>query len=251
MGFRFSKRITLLPGVRMNISGSGLGLSVGPRGASVSINRNGVYGNAGLPGTGLSYRTKLSGGSSRSGSGSRSSCPAGSITVTLTEEGNLILRDETGAELAPGHAKLFKSENARQIQQMLETAANSMNEDLDACLYIHQRTTPIGASIPLPAEFNDSYKPRPPKPLKASLFDRLLGKTQRIETHNQERQRTYQVAMNEWQTEFVEYSESRGHILQAMMLVASNDVKSMEERPPEYQETLRRAETQRLRDPSL
>lgn len=226
MGFRFSKRITLLPGVRMNISGSGFGLSVGPRGASVSINRNGIFGNASLPGTGLLYRTKLSGGGSRSGS--RSSGPASNVTVTLTEEGTLIFRDETGAELAPVHSKLFKSENASQIQQMLENSASSMNEGLGACLYIHKRTTPLGASIPLPAEFDGSYKPRPAQPLKVGLFDRLLGKTQRIEAHNQERQQAYQTALAEWKTEYVEYSESRAHILHAMTLVGSNDVKAME-----------------------
>lgn len=31
MGFRFSKRITLLPGVRLNISKSGISTSIGPR----------------------------------------------------------------------------------------------------------------------------------------------------------------------------------------------------------------------------
>lgn len=229
MGFRFSKRITLLPGVRINISGSGLGLSVGPRGASVSINRNGVYGNASLPGTGLSYRTKLSGVThSRPATGSSSNGPVGNITVTLTDEGTLVIRDETGAELAPAYARQFKSENASHIQQMLENAAGSMNEGLDACLYIHQQTTPLWASIPPPGEFDGSNKPRPPQPLKVGLFDRLLGKAQGIEAHNQERQRAYQAILTEWQTEFVEYSESRARIIQAMTLVGSNDVKAME-----------------------
>src|SRR3546814_17275303 len=59
MGFRFSKRITLLPGVRMNLSKSGASLSVGPRGASVTMGKRGVYGNVGLPGSGLSYRERL------------------------------------------------------------------------------------------------------------------------------------------------------------------------------------------------
>ena len=59
MGFRFSKRITLLPGVRMNISKSGASLSVGPRGASVTMGNRGVYGNVGIPGSGLSYRERL------------------------------------------------------------------------------------------------------------------------------------------------------------------------------------------------
>nr|WP_238597265.1 DUF4236 domain-containing protein [Pseudomonas sp. MF6394] len=55
MGFRFSKRITIVPGVRLNISGKGVSTSIGPRGLSMTMGRNGTYLNAGLPGTGLSY----------------------------------------------------------------------------------------------------------------------------------------------------------------------------------------------------
>ena len=59
MGFRFSKRITLLPGIRLNLSNGIPSLSIGPRGASVTVGKRGVYGNVGLPGSGLSYRTRL------------------------------------------------------------------------------------------------------------------------------------------------------------------------------------------------
>jgi uncharacterized membrane protein YhaH (DUF805 family) len=59
MAFRFQKRIKILPGVRLNISKSGLSTTLGVRGASVNVGKRGVYGNAGLPGTGLSYRQRL------------------------------------------------------------------------------------------------------------------------------------------------------------------------------------------------
>ena len=61
MGFRFQKRIGILPWLRMNLSKSGVSASLGPRGADVNIGRNGVTTNAGIPGTGLSYRSKLGG----------------------------------------------------------------------------------------------------------------------------------------------------------------------------------------------
>ena len=61
MGFRFQKRLSILPGVRVNMSKGGVSTSLGPRGADVNIGRNGVTTNAGIPGTGLSYRSKLSG----------------------------------------------------------------------------------------------------------------------------------------------------------------------------------------------
>ncbi|MBQ3285646.1 MAG: DUF4236 domain-containing protein [Ruminococcus sp.] len=57
MGLRFRKTITLLPGVRLNISKSGLGLSAGVPGLRGSINTSGrVTGTASIPGTGVSYQ---------------------------------------------------------------------------------------------------------------------------------------------------------------------------------------------------
>jgi hypothetical protein len=59
MAFRFQKRISILPGVRINLSKSGVSTSLGPRGADVNVGPHGVTANAGIPGTGLSYRQKL------------------------------------------------------------------------------------------------------------------------------------------------------------------------------------------------
>lgn len=60
MGLRFHKKIKILPGVDINLSKSGIGLSVGTKGAKVSVNPKGdVYGNVSIPGTGISYREKL------------------------------------------------------------------------------------------------------------------------------------------------------------------------------------------------
>ena len=58
-GLRFQKRLSILPGVRVNLSKGGVSASLGPRGADVNIGSHGVTGNAGIPGTGLSYRRKL------------------------------------------------------------------------------------------------------------------------------------------------------------------------------------------------
>lgn len=58
MGFRFQRRIRLVPGVRLNLSKSGIGGSVGRTGLRLGVDaRRRKYFSAGLPGTGLSYRT--------------------------------------------------------------------------------------------------------------------------------------------------------------------------------------------------
>jgi hypothetical protein len=61
MGWRFKRVLNLFPFLRLNLSKSGLSTSVGPRGADVNIGRHGMTTNAGIPGTGLSYRQKMGG----------------------------------------------------------------------------------------------------------------------------------------------------------------------------------------------
>ena len=51
-----------MPGVRINLSKSGISTSVGPRGAKVTFGPKGTYVNAGIPGTGLYTREKISNG---------------------------------------------------------------------------------------------------------------------------------------------------------------------------------------------
>lgn len=61
MGFRFRKSIKILPGVRINLSKKGVSsISIGRRGATVNIRANGEKrATFGIPGTGLSWQTRL------------------------------------------------------------------------------------------------------------------------------------------------------------------------------------------------
>ena len=53
MSIRFRRRIRIAPGVHLNLGLHGVGLSVGPRGLHVGMNRQGMYTSAGIPGTGI------------------------------------------------------------------------------------------------------------------------------------------------------------------------------------------------------
>jgi len=55
MGFRFRRSIRILPGIRLNLSKSGVSTSIGVRGAHVTLGHGKVRETVGLPGTGLSY----------------------------------------------------------------------------------------------------------------------------------------------------------------------------------------------------
>ena len=59
MGFRFQKRIRLFKGLTLNLSKTGTSWTVGGRGASVNLRDGKATGNVGIPGTGLSYRSRL------------------------------------------------------------------------------------------------------------------------------------------------------------------------------------------------
>jgi len=62
MGFRFQKRLRILPGVWINLSKTGVSASVGGKGATINVGHTGKRMiTLGIPGTGMSYRVPLSG----------------------------------------------------------------------------------------------------------------------------------------------------------------------------------------------
>jgi len=58
VGLRFYRRVHLCPGLSVNLSRSGPSLSVGIRGAHVTVGRTGVTKTVGLPGTGIFYTSR-------------------------------------------------------------------------------------------------------------------------------------------------------------------------------------------------
>nr|WP_195461702.1 DUF4236 domain-containing protein [Alistipes sp. D31t1_170403_E11] len=62
--FNFRKRVKIAPGIKLNLSKSGISTSVGVKGASVTVGPKGTYVNNSIPGTGIYKRTKISGSGS-------------------------------------------------------------------------------------------------------------------------------------------------------------------------------------------
>ena len=60
MGLRFRKVFSLGGLLRLNISKTGIGVGVGPRGFSLSIGSKGIRRSVGVPGSGLSYQDTTS-----------------------------------------------------------------------------------------------------------------------------------------------------------------------------------------------
>jgi hypothetical protein len=70
-GLRFQRRVKLFPGVHLNLSLSGVGVSAGGKGFHVGVTAKGQkYVSAGLPGSGLGvrqYAPKASGSTAAAG----------------------------------------------------------------------------------------------------------------------------------------------------------------------------------------
>ena len=60
MAFRFRHTLRIAPDIRLNIGKRGVSVSTGVRGTSVTLCNNGVWGNVGFPGSGISYPNRLS-----------------------------------------------------------------------------------------------------------------------------------------------------------------------------------------------
>lgn len=229
MGFRFSKRITIVPGVRLNIIGSGISTSVGPRGLSLTMGKRGTYLNAGLPGTGLSYRERLDRPSRRSTAQPTPEAPGydGPIKVKVDDDGSLIITDLDDNALPDAIVKRVKQEKAEDIQDLLETAATKVNQALEECLGVHMDTPHPGSLPALPPPFAQD-EPRRPVADSPGLLDKMMLRGPKMEREAQEREAQYQQDLAEWKSARDAHEQARAEIEKAIRLAAKGFSAHME-----------------------
>jgi hypothetical protein len=75
MAFRFRRSVKIAPGVRLNLTKTGVSALVGPRGAGVTMGTSGTTVSAGLPGTGLHVSKKLKPAATKPDAGPASAVP--------------------------------------------------------------------------------------------------------------------------------------------------------------------------------
>lgn len=86
MGVKFRKSFKVAPGVKFSLGKKSAGISIGGKYGGMSFNtKTGARARVSAPGTGLSYSTKVGGGSKGRGSGNR-----GNATITKTVEVNAL-----------------------------------------------------------------------------------------------------------------------------------------------------------------
>jgi hypothetical protein len=153
----------------------GIGLSAGVRGASVSIGSRGAHANVGIPGTGLSYREKIGGGSEQRRTNrtqqriERESQrlekakireeALSNVKLQLDKEsGSIQIEDSFGEALSQKDMKLVWDQKGDLISDWLTQQVDKINEDIELLTLIHEDTP----SPELEPEYSISLFPNPP-----------------------------------------------------------------------------------------
>jgi len=199
MGLRFRKSVKLAPGIRMNLSGSGLSWTLGPRGASVGIGKRGTYLNSGIPGSGLYCRDRIDSSGTQVRQQKISSSNV-SITIGVTDDGVVYFRDADGNPLQDDLVKAAIKQQGDSIRELIKQKCEEINRQIEAIGEIHIDTpNPDIKPQYQPQEFLESP---PTKPLskKVGLLG-LLFKSRRIriEKDNQEQEQQFEEDSKKWE----------------------------------------------------
>jgi hypothetical protein len=201
VGLRFSRRIKIAPGVRLNLGLRGVSVSAGVRGAGVTLGRHGLFGNVGLPGTGLSYRTKLAGGKAAArqptGASTPPALPPPPGPITLRFEGaRVLLLDERGRELSPAAAEAACRAYRSDIAEALRERAEALNGFAARQLEVHLDTPPPAVGR---AAFDEPKPAQPPPGADGSRDERTWG--------------DYMSALAGWRARQAEHARGRGPLV--------------------------------------
>ncbi|MCG5526305.1 DUF4236 domain-containing protein [Ectothiorhodospira haloalkaliphila] len=213
MAFRFQRRIRIAPGLRLNVSKRGVGLSAGVPGASISLGRRGAYGNVGIPGTGLSYRTKLrksasgSTGRRRKGRAERSFQGEGQggviavdqVVLQFDEAGNIHYQDALGSPLSGAQIRQVQRDGREALRAQVAAECAARNTALEALATVHEQTPPPTRTPIFQPRAFDRPKPERQPPLPRSFWHVLWppAERRRAQENERRRQRFFQ-ALESW-----------------------------------------------------
>lgn len=201
MAIRFRKSIKLAPGLRWNISGSGSSFTIGPRGASVGIGKRGVTLNTGIPGTGISHQTRLTGPAPRRPEPARPTTSTVKLSCAVSDDGVLSFADANGAPLPEHIVDAAKSQNREAILALMQRKCDEINQRLEDLARLHHDTpAPLRPTFEAPA-FH-LRKPEEPVARTPRWLDRLIpGRSGKLRAANGERAAIYQTELAQWQSE--------------------------------------------------
>lgn len=206
MALRFRKSIKLAPGIRMNFSSRGTSWTIGPRGASIGVGQRGTYLNTSV--AGFSSRQRIGGETARGAS--RAAFPNGSttmsISVSVSDEGEITFRDDKGNLLSEDIVTIAKKQQGEMICGLIQKKCDEINAQIEVLGNIHLYTPagigapsykPLAYDVPIPAI------PVPKRPnFLTKWFKRIVAG---IEARNAHAQILYEQASAAWATDKIEF----------------------------------------------
>lgn len=226
----------------MNLSGSGLGWTLGPRGASIGIGKRGTYLNSGIPGTGLTYRQALTGSSSASnrvgGGGrdfSRVAAPTPaiktvSLTVSVSDDGGISFKDSDGNPVSEGLIETAKQQQGEAIKAMIQKTCDDINAQVEALGELHLHTPPPNRSPTYQAQSFDEPRPVPPVPAVPSFFEKLFrGKVSKIKAANDRALDNYEADLSNWRAARGKFKTTEAQKQSLISKAVAGDAEAMEE----------------------
>lgn len=123
MSWRFRQSFKILPGLKLNLSKSGLSASIGGAPFTVNLGARGLYGTASIPGTGISFRQRLS--SAPTGS---PDSPIPSDPPSLPPPSSVIFDSGSMREIRSASTELLTSESLKELKRLIEMASQEREE---------------------------------------------------------------------------------------------------------------------------
>lgn len=216
MAFRFRKSIKLAPGVRWNISGSGSSWSFGPPDASVSVGKRGTFLNTGIPGTGLSSRTRISSGDLRSSSRGQAAVAAPpepaykkvALTCSVQDDGQIVFTDSDGQPASEEHIAIAKSQRKDQLCELIAESCERINSQIESLDRIHVKTPDPKVKPCFQPPAFEYQRPVAPVQRPATLWDRLIpGRVKSFAEEHQRASARHDEEIAQWAVAKKEYEE--------------------------------------------
>lgn len=231
MALRFRRSVKIAPGFRLNFGKTGMSMSAGVRGATMTFGSKGVYGNVGIPGSGLSYRTRLDGGGGRrKQASSQDEYVSAKISLGVDEKGYVIAKDLNGNDLSKKYVKIARDQTPDTVNSWLKDECDKLNNDVDSILQIHTGTPSIEDFATFPEYEYGESKPekgyRKPITLLAKIFPFIR---RRIEAENAEKDACYEQKVAEWEKGLKEFEEEKARFRHNFEVGRFEDVSVMED----------------------
>lgn len=160
MGLRFRKSISIFPGVKLNLSKSGVSVSTGIKGVRGTINSKGkVTTSVGIPGTGV-YYTKQFGLNNK-----KKAATGATVKKEVETPAEEEVKNNTAASavstpevVAPNNQELVEYEQlVKQAQTLHQTCDEPIDWQAVANRPAPEKATSIGAAIRNDSADNDAY----------------------------------------------------------------------------------------------